>query len=158
MYVWGTELQLYASKHMDGCTHNYHSNKSTSTNMQDVVLTIIVTQHPNTLISKTPNVHVESHVPRVHNKREKRISNMHVACVECVQRVTHLECNNNYWRMLYAHSPWTDIWICSPWSVLRTILTFQVHDSPHTFNAGYSCVRYSLLSFIISPCMYMYLL
>ena len=30
-------------------------------------------------------------------------------------------------------------------------MTFQVHDSPHTFNAWYRSVQYSLPSFIIYP-------
>ena len=30
--------------------------------------------------------------PRVHNKKEKRVSNAPMLCVECMRRVTRLEC------------------------------------------------------------------
>ena len=59
---------------------------------------------------------------RVHNEREKRVSNMPILCVECVRRVTHLECQlfDNHFQIDYS--------ILSKYS-------FQAHDSPQTFNA-----------------------
>ena len=61
-----------------------------------------------TLASSSVSLYMTS---KVHNKREKRVSNVLYPVLN-VCRKSRLECNN--WRMLYVCSLCTDIWIYSP--------------------------------------------
>ena len=82
--------------------------------------------------------------------KEKRVSNFPIRSVECVRKVTRLECKfiNDLFHIrdsirtefrVYEHNQ----------SRIRRLYAFQARDFPHTFNAIYRSVRYSLLFYYI---------
>ena len=82
--------------------------------------------------------------------KEKRVSNLPIRSVGCVQKVTRLECKfiNDLFRIrdsirtefrVYKHNQ----------SRIRRLYAFQARDFLHAFNATYRSVRYSLLVYYI---------
>ena len=85
---------------------------------------------------------------------EKRVSNVRIPSVECVRKVTRLECKfiNDHFHIIcdsirtefrvYEHNQ----------ACIRRLFAFQARDFPHTFNGTYRDVQYSLLPLL--QCIY----
>ena len=84
--------------------------------------------------------------------KEKRVSNAPIRSVECVRKVTRLECKfmNDLFHIHARDSIRTEFRVYEHnQSRIQRLYAFQARDFPYTFKATYRNVRYSLLFYYI---------